>query len=228
MASLAAVCLAAVLTLAACGSSSGTSSSASSGSSSGSKTSGNKVLVLYFDQGENSRGAGDSETDAVTSASLAGGIPSGIDKNDILVMKDAILKRTGGDEYAVRINEPYAPKYKNMVNQAQEDQDNDKQFTFKNDLPDLSQYTTIFVGMPVWWGGLPQPMVNVFEQLDFSGKTIIPFGIHLGSRFGNMVNQIKQYEPNAKVSDDGLTLSGHTRNSTVTRKVNNWLDNLNY
>lgn len=156
-----------------------------------STTNGGKALVLYFDQGLNSEGAGDSDTDAVTGASLAGGIPNGITENDIRVMSDEIVKVTGADAYAVRVNEVYAPVYENMVNQAQRDQRDNKQFTFKNELPDLSQYDVIFVGTPVWWTHLPQPMVNVFDQLDFSGKTIYPFGIHLGSRFGNMVNQMK-------------------------------------
>lgn len=183
-----------------------------------------KILVIYFDQGMNSDGAGDTEVDAITSASLAGESPAGVDQNDIIVMKNEIIEKTGADEYPVLINETYAADYDDMVDVAQEDQDADKQFTFRNELPNLSSYNTIFVGMPVWWGSLPQPMVNVFEQLDFSGKQIIPFGIHLGSGFGNMVSQIGEFEPDAEVSEDGLTINGHTPNSEAEEDVDNWLD----
>ncbi|MGN1022457.1 MAG: flavodoxin [Lachnospiraceae bacterium] len=189
---------------------------------------GSRILVLYFDQGMNSDGAGDTEADAITSASLADGIPDGIVKNDILVMKDEIVARTGADEAPVLINETYAPRYEDMVNQAETDQEQDRQFTFRQDLPDLGGYDTIFVGMPVWWGSLPQPMVNVFEQLDFSDKTIIPFGIHLGSRFGNMVNQMEEMEPDATVSGDGLSISGHTTNAEAVSDVDDWLTGLGY
>ncbi|MEE8885804.1 MAG: flavodoxin [Eubacteriales bacterium] len=183
-----------------------------------------KILVIYFDQGMNSDGAGNTEVDAITSASLAGESPAGVEQNDIIVMKDEIIKRTGADEYPVLINETYAADYGDMVDVAQDDQDEDKQFTFRNGLPNISSYDTIFVGMPVWWGSLPQPMVNVFEQLDFSGKQIIPFGIHLGSGFGEMVSQIEEFEPDAEVSEDGLTISGHTANSEAETDVDNWLD----
>lgn len=186
-------------------------------------TDSSKILVLYFDQGENSDGAGENGVDAITSASLANGIPDGIENNDIRVMKDEIAKVTGGDTYGVHINETYKPSYEEMVDQAREDQNDDKQFTFKEDLPDLSKYDVIFVGMPVWWSKLPQPMMNVFEQLDFSNKTIIPFGINLGSGFGQMINQIKELEPDAKVSDDGLTITGDTTNADAVKEVDDWL-----
>lgn len=186
-------------------------------------TDSSKILVLYFDQGENSDGAGENGVDAITSASLANGIPDGIENNDIRVMKDEIAKVTGGDTYGVHINETYKPAYEEMVDQAREDQNDDKQFTFKEDLPDLSKYDVIFVGMPVWWSKLPQPMMNVFEQLDFSNKTIIPFGINLGSGFGQMINQIKELEPDAKVSDDGLTITGDTTNADAVKEVDDWL-----
>ena len=63
----------------------GTADTAEGGStqSEGTASSGSRILVLYFDQGENSEGAGDTEVDAITSASLYGGIPDGIDQNDV-------------------------------------------------------------------------------------------------------------------------------------------------
>ena len=75
-------------------------------------------------------------------------------------------------------------------------------------------------------GALPQPVVNVFEQMDFSGKTIIPFGIHFGSRFGRTVTQVEEYEPDATVSQDGLTINFHTAmmmfGSRLMRGSMNW------
>lgn len=204
------------------------STAADSSASSGAETDGSRILVLYFDQGMNSDGAGDTEVDAITSASLSGGIPDGILQNDILVMKNEIIARTGADDFPILINETYAPVYEDMVDGAQTDQEEDRQFTFRNGLPDLSDYDTVFVGMPVWWGSLPQPVVNVFEQLDFSGKTIVPFGINLGSGFGEMVEQIEEMEPDAEVSADGLTISGHTPNDEAAAAVDEWLDGLGY
>lgn len=187
-----------------------------------------KVLVMYFDQGLNSVSAGDDEADAVTSASLAGYSSDDLTVNNIRVMKDEIIDRTGADSYAIRITEPYADSYEDMVNQARDDQDSDKQFTFKEPLPDPAAYDVIFIGTPVWWGQLPQPVVNVFEQADFTGKTVIPFGIHLGSRFGQMLTQMAEYEPDATISDNGLTVNSRTANDEVKAQTDDWLSSLGY
>lgn len=201
----------------------GTGSSAS-GAVSGTTASGSgKALIVYFDYSENMGDTSKMNADAVTSASLAGSKISGIKTNDLLVMKDEIKKQTGADEFSVQVTDPYDPDYDKMVNVAQEDQTNNKKFEFKNSLPDLSGYDTIYMGMPIWWGGLPQPMVSFLDQNDFSGKTIIPFGINLGSGFGQMIDQIKEAEPNATVSDDGLTENSHTANSEVRSDVDKWL-----
>lgn len=200
---------------------------AASGAAGSTNVTGNsKSLIVYFDYSENMGDTSNMDADAITSASLDGQKYDGITENDLLVMRDEIQKQTGADTFSVRVTDPYDPDYEDMVSVAQDDQNNNKQFTFVEDLPDLSNYDTIYMGMPVWWGGLPQPMVCLLDQYDFSGKTIIPFGINLGSGFGRMVDQIKEAEPDATVSDDGLTENGHTPNSEVVSDVDSWLKSL--
>lgn len=246
----AALSIAVALSLAACGSSTSTATTQNSSDTNSSGTSetqtaeaadetgtssqtaaatasgDSKALIVYFDYSENMGDTSGMSADAITSASLAGATIDGVTENDLLVMKDEIQKQTGADVYSVQVTDPYDPDYNSMVDVAQEDQENNKQFSFKEELPDLSQYDTIYMGMPVWWGGLPQPMVSFLDQNDFSGKTIIPFGINLGSRFGRMIDQIKEAEPNATVREDGLTENSHTPNDEVVSDVDDWLQNL--
>lgn len=200
-----------------------TETAAGTASTSADASSGSRSLIVYFDYSENMGDTSGMTVDAITSASLAGQSYDGITKNDLLVMRDEIQEQTGADVFSVRVTEPYDPDYNNMVGVAQEDQNNNKQFTFVEELPDLSDYDTIYMGMPVWWGGLPQPMVSFLDQNDFSGKTIIPFGIHLGSRFGRMISQIEEAEPDATVDEDGLTENSHTPNAQVVSDVDAWL-----
>ena len=42
-------------------------------------------------------------------------------------------------------------------------------------LPDLTEYDNIFIGYPLWWREAPNIVWNLVEQLDFTGKTVIPF-----------------------------------------------------
>lgn len=43
------------------------------------------------------------------------------------------------------------------------------------ELPDLSQYETIYFGYPIWWGQEPRIMDRFVESADLGSKTIIPF-----------------------------------------------------
>ena len=69
-------------------------------------------------------------------------------------------------------------------------------------------------------------MISFFESYDFSGKTIIPFGIHLGSRFGSMIDQIKELEPDANILD-GFTVSADTDNDKVRSEFDAFLEAVN-
>lgn len=40
---------------------------------------------------------------------------------------------------------------------------------------DMAQYTTVFVGFPVWWGREPNIVDTFLDAYDFSEKKIIPF-----------------------------------------------------
>ncbi|MGN0355508.1 MAG: flavodoxin [Muricoprocola sp.] len=58
-------------------------------------------------------------------------------------------------------------------------------------------------------------MYTFFEEYDFSGKTIIPFNSHGGSRFSNTISTIADMQPNAIVIESGLTIS---RNDVVNSR----------
>ena len=72
---------------------------------------------------------------------------------------------------------------------------------------------------------MPMALYSFFDEYDLTGKTIIPFNSHGGSRFSNTISTIKTLEPNAIVSDDGLTLS---RSSVETSEnvIIEWVNSL--
>ena len=73
---------------------------------------------------------------------------------------------------------------------------------------------------------MPMVMQNFFDAYDFSGKTIIPFNTHLGSRDGGTYEDIAELEPDATVLD-GLAVSGEQVQDAET-EVNDWLTGLGY
>jgi hypothetical protein len=62
---------------------------------------------------------------------------------------------------------------------------------------DLTGYTVIFLGAPIWWG-FPPTIVNTFlESHDFSGKTVIPFVTSGSSGVGETDQRLRASAPDA-------------------------------
>lgn len=179
------------------------------------------TLVAYFAYSENIGDTSGMDVDAVTSASLNKKTSNSDGNLQVMAQEAATLKNA--DLFSIRITESYDSDYSSMTGVAQQDQRNRKQFAFEEEIGNFDQYDTVYIGTPVWWGELPQPMVSFFESYDFSGKTIVPFGIHLGSRFGSMINQIKELEPEAIILD-GFTISADTDNDRVKTEFDAFLE----
>ena len=72
----------------------------------------------------------------------------------------------------------------------------------------MSAYSTVFVGFPVWWYVEPRIIDTFLEAYDFSGKTIVPFATSGGSGLGRAPQRMRALAPGAKVLAGG-TLNGH-------------------
>lgn len=53
-------------------------------------------------------------------------------------------------------------------------------------------------------------IVTLFDKYDFSGKTIIPFDVHRGSRLSGTPDTIQELEPDATVISDGFAVVHET------------------
>jgi len=51
----------------------------------------------------------------------------------------------------------------------------------------------------MWWYTFPMIIYTLFDQYDFSAKTIIPFNTHMGSGDGGTYATIRKLAPNATV-----------------------------
>ena len=48
----------------------------------------------------------------------------------------------------------------------------------------LNDYDRIFLGTPIWWGNMSQPIKSLVKQVNFSGKKLLPFCTHGGGGKG--------------------------------------------
>ena len=74
----------------------------------------------------------------------------------------------------------------------------------------MGQYTTIYVGFPIWWYTAPRIVNTFLEQYDLKGKTIIPFATSGGSDIGKSGEDLKKASaPDANWILPGKVLNGN-------------------
>ena len=138
-----------------------------------------------------------------------------------------IQTETGGELFSIRTSVVYPADGGELIDYAAEEQREDARPELTSHIDDLDKYDTIFVGYPNWWADLPQVMYSFFDEYDFSGKTIIPFNVHNGSRLSGTVSTIAELEPNANVITDAFTISERNVPEAVA-EVKEWLGGLEY
>ena len=80
---------------------------------------------------------------------------------------------------------------------------------------DISQYDTVYIGYPIWWGTMPKIINTFLDTYDLSGKTVLPFCTSGSSGISTSVSAIRNIEPGAAVTD-GLRASGASDNAIET------------
>ncbi len=90
--------------------------------------------------------------------------------------------------------------------------------------PDMTQYDTIFVGTPCWWGTMAGPVHTFLATADLSGKTVVPFNTHEGSGAGTVHIDIEKLTPNSE-HKSGIAIRGSAAADSAV-DVNNWLSEI--
>ena len=137
-----------------------------------------------------------------------------------------IHDNVGGDLIPIIPSEDYPLEYEALADYAKKEHDDGGRPAFEDLGVDLASDDVVFIGYPIWWYEMPMIMDTIFDQYDFSGKTIIPFNTHAGSRDGGTYSDIKEMEPNAAVLD-GLAVLGEDVGKDGTKEaVISWLQGL--
>ena len=171
------------------------------------------ILVIYFSR------TGEQYTVGV------------IDKGNTAIVAEMIAEETGAELFEVLPEEDYYPyTYNELTDVAKKEQNEKARPAYQGTLPDLGAYSTIFIGAPVWWGDWPMIMYTVFENNDFSGKTLIPFSTHEGSGLSGFDKKLQSACPDAEVLK-GLAVRGNDAQNSqdkVRESVNSWLKELGF
>ena len=151
-----------------------------------------------------------------------------IEVGNTKIVADYISEIAGADQFEIVTHKYDGIAYTPLINLAKEETRKGELPPYEGDIEDLSQYDTVFIGGPVWWGTYPQVMFTFFKKHanDLKGKTVIPFTTHEGSGLANCVEDVREAFPGASVQQ-GFSIYGHDVRSGKN-KVEKWLKGLGY
>lgn len=179
---------------------------------------GSNILIAYFSIPEDVE-----TTDAISGASIV--VKDNEKMGNTEYVAKVVQQTIGGDLFRIETVEEYPLDHDPLVDQAADEQDENKRPELLNHVENFEQYDTIILGYPNWWADLPMPVYTFLEEYDFGGKTIIPFVTHGGSGFSGTVRTISELQPDALVSENTLSLS---RNDVAASEedVASWAESL--
>lgn len=71
-------------------------------------------------------------------------------------------------------------------------------------IPDLSEYDTVYIGFPIWWGVAPRVVNTFIENSDLKDKDLIVFATSGGSGLEYAVNDLRKRYPELNIRSGRL------------------------
>lgn len=161
-----------------------------------------KILVAYFSRTGEEYGLGN------------------ITRGNTAIVAEIIVQQTGGDLFEIKPAKKYPDSYEDCKTVASREKAANARPAIVGTVENFSQYTTIFVGYPIWYGAYPMPVATFLDSYDFAGKKIVPFSTHAGSGLSGTDQSISLACQNAKILK-GFAIRGETaqRDRTQTEKL---------
>lgn len=135
-----------------------------------------------------------------------------------------LAKAASADLFEIKPAVPYSRADLDWTNKKSrssiEMQNPDSRPAIAEQLSNIEDYDTIFIGFPIWWNVAPTIIDTFVESYDFSGKTIIPFSTSGGSGMGKTVEVLQTLCPTANWKD------GKMLNHISDTELQNWLRDL--
>ena len=179
---------------------------------------GNNILVAYFSWADNAIRADD--VDAVASPSV---IPPG----NVQQLAGWVQEETGGDLFSIRVTDPYPSDWDDCLARANQERGDNARPELVENIDNLDQYDTVFLGYPNWWYGVPMALLTFLEQNDLSGKQVYLFCSHGTGGLAGSVELITEAVPEAVISDNIFDCYEEEASSSQG-DIQSWVSGLGY
>ncbi len=129
-----------------------------------------KVLVLYYSQTSNTK-----------------------------TVAQEIATKTGADIEEIVPVTPYDGDFQATIQRCMEEREKGITPEVKPIAADLTKYDVIFLGYPVWFGTFAPPVGAFLDQVDLSGKKVVPFCTFGSGGLDSSVKNLAEKQPNAEI-----------------------------
>lgn len=135
-----------------------------------------------------------------------------------------IKQKTNGDIFEIVPEKNYPVSHSECSAIAQEEVRNNDRPALKTHIENIDEYSTIFVGFPIWVYREPMAVLTFLEEYDFKGKTIIPFCTSMAVSIDQSMEDFRNSLPGINVKQ-GIQI-GYTLPEGWQNDVDSWLTSI--
>ena len=117
---------------------------------------------------------------------------SSLERGNAELIAEYIRDALGADVFEIDTVKSYSEDYNECIQEAKAEQREKARPELKAYLDDISEYDTVFIVAPNWWGVYPMAVYSQLERLDFTGTTVHFIVTHEGSGLGGVPGTIKK------------------------------------
>ena len=129
-----------------------------------------KTLVLYYSQTSNTK-----------------------------TVAQAIAQQTGADIEEIVPVKPFDGDFQATIQRCNQERQQGTKTAIKPLKADVKKYDVIFIGYPIWFGTYAPPIATFLEQVDLSGKKVVPFCTFGSGGLETSIKDLTAQQPKAQV-----------------------------
>ncbi len=112
---------------------------------------------------------------------------------------EELQARLGADIEEILPVQAYDGSYQETISRGMQEMNGGSMPAIQPLKADVSKYDVIFLGYPVWFGTYANPIGTLLDEVDFSGKKLVPFCTFGSGGLDASAKAIKAKEPGAEV-----------------------------
>ena len=129
-----------------------------------------KVLVLYYSQTSNTK-----------------------------AVATEIATRLGADMEEIVPTKPYDEDFQATIERCKQDREQGIATEIQPLAADIAKYDVVFLGYPVWFGTYAPPVITFLNQVDLSGKKVVPFCTFGSGGLESSMKDLAEAQPKAEI-----------------------------